>query len=165
MWKDIEGYEDFYEINEYGEIRNKKTKQIRKLKPHKNGYIYIDLYKPKTKVKWFRVHRLVAKAFIPNPKQLPCVMHIDNNKSNNHIDNLKWGTISENTAQAWEDNLIDKRQDYIVYNDTHELLCHGQKEVMKLVNFLSSSSVNYAIKNHSKIRTGEYKGYKIRKAN
>ena len=53
-----------------------------------------------------RVHRLVAEAFIPNPYNLPIVMHVDNNKKNNHVSNLKWGTISENTQQAFDNRLI-----------------------------------------------------------
>lgn len=52
-----------------------------------------------------RVHRLVAEAFIPNPHNFPIVMHKDNNKKNNQINNLKWGTISENTKQAFDDGL------------------------------------------------------------
>lgn len=53
-----------------------------------------------------RVNRLVAEAFIPNPDNLPVVMHKDNNKKNNRVDNLKWGTIRDNTIQACEDGLI-----------------------------------------------------------
>ncbi len=53
-----------------------------------------------------RVHRLVAEAFLPNPNNYPFVMHIDNNKKNNDISNLKWGTASENTQQAVNDGLL-----------------------------------------------------------
>lgn len=53
-----------------------------------------------------RVHRLVAEAFIPNPDNLPVVMHKDNNKRNNCVDNLKWGTVQENTLQASKDGLM-----------------------------------------------------------
>lgn len=53
-----------------------------------------------------RVHRLVASAFIPNPENLPIVMHLDNDKSNNRVENLAWGTISENTQAAFNDGLM-----------------------------------------------------------
>lgn len=53
-----------------------------------------------------RVHRLVAETFIPNPHNYPIVMHKDNNKSNNNVENLRWGTISENTQQAVDDKLL-----------------------------------------------------------
>ncbi|MBQ9303181.1 MAG: HNH endonuclease [Butyrivibrio sp.] len=52
-----------------------------------------------------RVHKLVAEAFIPNPTHLPIVLHKDNNKKNNQVSNLKWGTIAENTQQAFDDGL------------------------------------------------------------
>lgn len=47
-----------------------------------------------------KIHRLVAMAYIPNPNNLPLVMHIDDNPFNNHVDNLKWGTHSENLQSA-----------------------------------------------------------------
>ena len=52
-----------------------------------------------------RVHILVAEAFIPNPNNYPVVMHIDNNKQNCCVENLKWGTVQENTQQAFDDGL------------------------------------------------------------
>lgn len=59
-----------------------------------------------------RVHRLVAEAFIPNPNNFPIVMHIDNNKANNNVHNLKWGTISENTKQAFNDGLTVNKKGF-----------------------------------------------------
>ena len=103
IWKYVVGYEDFYKISEFGDILNVKTNKIRKTRPNtKHGYIDIDLYK-NGKCRWKRVHRLVAEAFVPNPDNLPIVMHLDNNKQNNHYTNLKWGTISKNTKQAFDD--------------------------------------------------------------
>ncbi len=90
MWKTIEGYEGLYQINEDGEILNVKTGKIRKQRIKKNGYIDIDLYDKNHNIKWHRIHRLVAQTFIPNPNNLPIVMHIDNDKSNNNVNNLKW---------------------------------------------------------------------------
>ena len=46
-----------------------------------------------------KIHRLVAEAYIPNPNNLPVVMHLDNNPLNNKVSNLKWGTYKENTKQ------------------------------------------------------------------
>ena len=83
IWKYVVGYEDFYKISEFGDILNVKTNKIRKTRPNtKHGYIDIDLYK-NGKCRWKRVHRLVAEAFVPNPDNLPIVMHLDNNKQNN----------------------------------------------------------------------------------
>lgn len=52
-----------------------------------------------------RIHVLLAKAYIPNPNNYPVVMHLDNNKTNYNLDNLKWGTIAENTKAAFDDGL------------------------------------------------------------
>lgn len=66
------------------------------------GYMYVPInYISGRKTK--RAHRVVAEAFIPNPDNLPVVMHKNNNKKDNRVSNLKWGTVSQNTKQAFED--------------------------------------------------------------
>lgn len=73
--------------------------------PNKNnGYLYCGITYPDGQ-KQRRVHTLVAEAYLPNPNNYPIVMHLDNNKTNCDINNLKWGTISENTKQAFNDKL------------------------------------------------------------
>lgn len=69
-----------------------------------NKYLYCGITYPDGQ-KQRRVHRLVAEAFLPNPNNLPIVMHIDNNKQNCLLENLKWGTVQENTQQAFNDGL------------------------------------------------------------
>ena len=69
-----------------------------------NGYVYTGITYPNGN-RQRRVHILVAESWIPNPENKPIVMHKDNNKQNNSIDNLKWGTVSENTKQAYNDGL------------------------------------------------------------
>ena len=59
------------------------------------GYKIISLWKNGTG-KMFRVHRLVAAAFIPNPENKPCIDHIDGDRANDHADNLRWVTVKEN---------------------------------------------------------------------
>ena len=74
--------------------------------PNKNnGYLYCGItYEDGQKQR--RVHILVAEAYIPNPSNLPVVMHLDNNKKNCCVENLKWGTVQENTQQASNDGLM-----------------------------------------------------------
>ena len=93
-WEIIENYPNYF-ISTFGRIKSAKNNKI--LKPYvtKRGYSYIMLSK-NGKVKNFQVHRLVAKTFIDNPLNKPCVNHIDFNPSNNNVDNLEWVTHSEN---------------------------------------------------------------------
>lgn len=162
MWKDIRGFEGIYQVNEQGEIKNVKTNKSRKLSIKNNGYVYVDLYK-NGKGKWYRVHRIVAETFIPNPNNFPAVMHLDNDKSNNSVGNLKWGTVSENTQQAYDDGLIDLCKDFILFNADNQIECHGYKEILDLTGYKNKSTIHSAIKNESTIRFGNYKGYKIKK--
>ena len=124
IWKDIEGYEGLYQVSNLGRVKslykfinnNPKSKSIgyyseeRILKcfNNKKGYKMVKLYK-NTEHITKRVHRLVAQTFIPNPKKLPQVNHIDGNKINNKVSNLEWCTNRENQIHAWKNNLIKKR--------------------------------------------------------
>lgn len=92
-WKDVIGAEKYYQISSKGRIRNKITKDI--LKPSTSGnYKHIELrYGINKNV---LIHRLVAEAFIPNPFNLRCVNHIDENKENNCVENLEWCSAKYN---------------------------------------------------------------------
>jgi len=68
------------------------------------GYISAHLRSGKD----YKVHRLVAKTFIPNPDNLPQVNHKDGNKKNNHVDNLEWISRSGNIRHAYDNGLINK---------------------------------------------------------
>lgn len=110
-WKDIVGYENEYQINQFGEIRtlkdSSKLKKYDVLKPQiskRNGYVYQMLYK-NGKEKLLRVHRLVAMVFLPNPNNLPQVNHKDGNKQNNSVDNLEWCEQSDNMKHAYKNGL------------------------------------------------------------
>lgn len=85
--KIIKGFSN-YAVSADGNVYNIETG--RKLKPIKrNGYLHVGLYTGE-KEKLFSIHRLVADAYLPNEKRLPCVNHKDENKENNSVENLEW---------------------------------------------------------------------------
>lgn len=92
-----------YFVDSEGKVFSKNGKE-KKAFVGDRGYVNVILWennRPKT----FLVHRLIAKAFIPNPENKPCVNHIDGNKTNNTLSNLEWVTYSENTLHALETKL------------------------------------------------------------
>lgn len=100
IWKDIDGYEGLYQISDKRRIKSldyRRTGEERVLKTRKNekGYLHVILYKDR-KPKSYRVHRLVAQNFIPNPENYPEVNHIDEDKTNNAVNNLEWCDRSYN---------------------------------------------------------------------
>ena len=98
--KAIPGYEK-YLITSWGRVYNTETKQFLKPYSHHKGYLRVDLFNERGK-RHFKVHRLVASAFIENPEGKPQVNHIDGNKRNNSITNLEWVTNKENCDKARE---------------------------------------------------------------
>ena len=108
IWKDIQGYEGYYQVSNLGRIKNVKNgkNKVRKISYDKLGYPYINLSKNgirKTK----KVYRIVAETFIPNPENKKTVNHKDGDPSNSKIDNLEWATHQENINHAWETGLSD----------------------------------------------------------
>jgi len=104
IWKDIDGYEGIYQVSNMGRVKSLERLSIQKhLVPEKilNGFIHgygypvVDLYKDGVRKRYY-VHRLVATAFVPNPRNLNEVDHLDRNTSNCRADNLRWCTHVEN---------------------------------------------------------------------
>ena len=91
LWKNIVGFNGKYQISSWGRVRNAETGKM--IAPYKNskGYLKVGLCLNNKSVK-FRVNRLVALAFVPNPYGLPQVNHKDGNKENNSYTNLEWTT-------------------------------------------------------------------------
>lgn len=115
IWKDIEGFEGYYQVSNCGDIKsldryticNRSGTQFARHVPERilrqtsdcDGYFRINLIKDNHE-RGFAVHRLVAQAFIPNPENKPTVNHIDGNKQNNCVDNLEWATYQEQNDHA-----------------------------------------------------------------
>lgn len=117
IWKDIKGYEGFYQISSFGNARS-LTRTVdhnwmrsielegQALSPTTTefGYLILGLSK-KGKMRTIFVHRLVAMNFISNPDKKRSVNHKDGDKTNNNVDNLEWVTHSENMKHAYANGI------------------------------------------------------------
>ncbi|HFI0937751.1 TPA: NUMOD4 domain-containing protein [Streptococcus suis] len=95
IWKDVRGYEGYYMVSNKGRVKSCYTKKILKQQLKKTGYLQVVLYKDRKPKSWL-VHRLVGIAFIPNPENKEQVNHIDEDKTNNCLENLEWLSPDEN---------------------------------------------------------------------
>jgi hypothetical protein len=124
-WRPIPGYEGLYDVSSMGRVRShprvcrklegKVVKDYifpsRILKQTKNGkgYLHVTLTSKPYERRLSGVHRLVAKAFIPNPDNLPQINHKDENKTNNSVSNLEWCDNRYNSYYGTKDVKMCKR--------------------------------------------------------
>lgn len=98
IWKDIQGYEGRYQVSNYGNVKRLGVSKFLKKQVWRE-YYKVHLFLNGI-VKTFRVNRLVAIAFVPNPDNKPQVNHKDGNKQNNIPENLEWVNQFENMQHA-----------------------------------------------------------------
>ena len=185
IWKDIPNYEGLYQASNLGRIRSvdrykeviiknqygeyKRTKFFKSyvLKQQTYmGYKCVQLH-INGKYKWEKVHRLVAKAFVPNPENKPQVNHIDGNKSNNCVENLEWCNQSYNTKHAYKNNLI---KHYKIEINQYDLegnyikTWESAKEIEKKLK-IKNSQICRCCKNENSTAGGYYWKYKREEKN
>ena len=97
--KDIKGYEGLYAITSCGKVWSYKRKKFLEPYTDGNGYLKVKLFKDNEE-KQYRIHRLVAEAYLPNPENLPQVDHIDNDRTHNYLNNLQWITHRDNVRKG-----------------------------------------------------------------
>lgn len=172
IWKDIEGYEGLYQVSNLGNVKSlvewtgnrynsKYSKKEKILKPsiqytHKDKkycrYI-VNLTKNKHR-KSYKVHQLVAQAFILNPRKLKEINHIDGNPLNNNINNLEWSNHSENAIHAIKNGL--RKIKYINEKLMIKEYLYNKKNIQQISNEYKISRnriKNILTKNKIRIRT------------
>ena len=144
VFEDLKGYEDTYQISEFGRIFSKRrlvgNKIIfgRELEPQltSDGYLKVTLSKDRTS-KRFYVNRLVAKQCIAKKNNLEKVNNIDGNKLNNNVTNLEWCTKEENQNHAVRTNLIQHGED----RPSAKLKESDVLEIYKLKGIMKASDI------------------------
>ena len=125
IWKPITDFPN-YEVSSKGQVKSKYKNIIMKLQKNYAGYLKISLKNNEGKYLSCSAHRLVAKEFIANPENKPTVDHIDKNKQNNCVTNLRWATYKEQTIHVHENMIffkpINYRPVYRINNETNEII-------------------------------------------
>ena len=146
IWKNIKGYEGLYEVSNLGNVKSLRKNKIMKFS--KCGDYHLILLCNNGKMKGELVHRLVAKAFIPNPNNYETVNHIDENKKNNSVDNLEWLSNKDNViySQAKKIKATNiKTGEILIFKSTNEVIDKGfkQSNVVKCCKGQRKSHHNY----------------------
>ena len=176
IWKDVVGYENLYEVSNYGRVRtheNKTTSSARfkerhwkqrilkqKFQKRKRSELFdgrVILWKD-GKEKTFLVSRLVCIAFVPNPDNLPEVNHIDGNPLNNNVNNLEWCTSKYNVNHAIDNDLnIKNRKKIKVINKTtkEEFIFRSMNEASEFIG-KSKMYISVLTRNHNKFENEDW---------
>lgn len=149
IWKPVVGYEGYYEVSSEGRVKavtrnitdkSGKNKCIKEkvLSPnnHRNGYLTIQLSR-NNQTKRFYIHRIVAQAFLPQ-EGMPCVNHIDHDRSNNNIENLEWVTQRANIKHAITAGRFDPSNNNAPKGEAHPHAKLTEEQVIAIRNLASS---------------------------
>ena len=154
IWKDCKGYEGKYQVSNLGRVWSIGSQKYLKGSYDKDGYIQVCLTAKNGKCKKELIHRLVALAFLSNPKGLPQVNHIDENKENNCVDNLEWTSIKDNANHGTRNKRISKANSIPVYCFELDKTFYGAREAERELG-INHSSISKSCQGKQKT-TGGY---------
>lgn len=153
--RDIIGYEGLYKITADGNVYSVRNNIFLKLNQKKNGYVYVELNK-NGNAKTFRVHRLVALAYVLNPESKEYVNHIDGIKNNNNYNNLEWVTASENNVHSYENNLqLPRLNKYRIYKSGAFICeCDGNVKACEIIGVKSQATLKKIVDSKKESKKG-----------
>jgi len=175
VWKDVKGYEGFYQVSNYGKIKSLPRKKIYLTRNNmvavskqsyighkqKNGYMVVLLVDAKGVKKYYKIHRIVAEAFVDNAMNKPFVNHINGIKDDNYAPNLEWCTQKENVQHAHQTGLYVPKTG--AANHTSKLTKEDVHNIDNLINKGISSKVvanKYCITKESVMNAYQRRTYK-----
>ena len=141
-----------YLVNENGEVKNSKTGRILKARVGTAGYEQIMLGR---KTSPLYVHRLVAKAFIPNPNNLPQVDHINGIKTDNRVKNLRWVSVSENCWSFGYHERKENRKKKVKASNGEETIIFSSRN--EAAEYFNSHKAN--LEYNRRFKKGRMKGW------
>ena len=155
MYKEIPNYNSRYSINENGKVINNERKTLVKPMLSTSGYHYVHLVKDGKKETKY-IHRLVGEVFLENPDNLPQIDHLDGNKLNNSVHNLRWVTASQNRLAYGSEKRAKARMRKVKATNTigEEIIFSSRKDAAEYFNCLPSK-----IKYDHLYRKGDKKGW------
>lgn len=135
--KDIKGYEGLYAITSCGKVWSYRSQKFLKPRNDKDGYLLVNLSNNGQR-KTFKVHRLVADAYIPNKEEKETVNHKDENKQNNCVNNLEWLTRTENNLYGTRIERTKKKVYCIELDKEYNSITEAAREFNLSMGNLSS---------------------------
>ena len=150
--KDIKGYEGLYAVTSCGKVWSYKRKKFLSTWDNGNGYIYVTLFN-KGKKKNFRVHRLVAEAYLENPNGYTDINHKDENKKNNTLSNLEWCSHKYNCNYGQR----NKKKVYgiTMLNDSEYVVCYNSVKEAAEAHGVPASNISACL-HHKRPSSGGF---------
>lgn len=152
IWKDIKNYEGLYMVSNKGNVYSFSSKRNMKIQKRKDNYEYIDLFK-NNKRERFSIHRLVAETFLDNKNQYKEINHIDEDPSNNNIENLEWCSHKYNMNYGTRTKrAVQTRKNKDNYKKGQPIICYNNNGFIKEYNSVKDAEIELNNGKRSHIR-------------